>query len=613
MKITHNVPGARISKDECDAEVCVLANNLGSFMFLSPESISKFNGFFANYGLELFKTVQNIGIVGKKPSHMENRLSHFIRRYDDRYDRIVCPDGIPGIIYTLSKKSDIFIDFDFRRMDDMRSFGRIYDVIHEDGKIIVEFTKMTDRREDSTEGTVDFRFFAAIQPKGFRPRADYEFVDQWLESDYWYDRERKDPPDRRFVYRPFTIKARGLLVGVGGRKEDAVAELDKLRRYREGKDAGKEGFSRIDKRKDEETAVAFICAQESLDKMKALDKDGMTRLYAGYPWFFQFWSRDENISLGALIRLKRFRTVKGILFKYLRHIGDDGRLANRLPCSELGSADGIGWFWKRAGDFIEALESLHLSGKYLSPKEMKDLREALALSISRIEKRYRSDGLITNRNNETWMDTTDPGGKDPREGRRIEIQALHLNMLRLMHRLSGERKYRTREEKMKKQVIKSFWDGKIISDGSDDRTVRPNIFIAYYVYPGLLPRREWQTCFENALDRLWLDWGGLSSIDRNHPLFTPDYTGRDDRSYHRGDSWYWINSLAAICLHRNNPVDFEDRINRIIRAGSKEILWSGAVGDHAEVSSASHLSSKGCLAQAWSAAMFIELIFETRI
>ncbi len=606
MKISHKLPRLGISRDGCDADVCVLANNLGSFLFLSPSSISKFNGFFTNYGLKLYKTVQNIGLLDQAPVEMENSLTAISRRYPGNSERIVCPDSIQGLIYTLSKKGSIFMDFDFRKMDDMRSFGRIYEVTQEDGRILVEFTKMTDEREDSTDGVAEFSFFAAIQPKGFSPQTDYKFIDYWLESDYRYDRERKDPPDRRYVYRPFMIKAKQLLIGVGKTKADAIAELDKLKKFK----AGKKDYKTIDKKKDAEAAAAFICAQESLEKMKSEDIDGTTRLYAGYPWFFQFWSRDENVSLGALMKLKQFRTVKGILFKYLKNIGKDGRLANRVPSSHLGSADGVGWFWKRIGDFIAALKELHLREKYLSPKEMKDIRDSLADSIRKIEKNYKSGGLITNKDNETWMDT-DPGGQDPRDGKRIEVQALHLNMLRLMHELSGDMRYKTKETKMRKEVIKGFWNGKLIADGVDDYTIRPNIFIAYYVYPDLLPRREWQTCFENALKKIWLDWGGLSSIDKGNPLFTPEYTGMDDRSYHRGDSWYWINNLAAICMFRNNAIEFEGRIKQIIKASSEEILWHGAIGDHAEISSASHLSSKGCFAQAWSAAIFIELMMET--
>jgi glycogen debranching enzyme len=150
----------------------------------------------------------------------------------------------------------------------------------------------------------------------------------------------------------------------------------------------------------------------------------------------------------------------------------------------------------------------------------------------------------------------------------------------------------------------------MLADGLDDWTVRPNIFIAAYVYPELLSKTEWTLCFKNALPKLWLSWGGLASIDKNNPLFTPRYTGETRQSYHRGDSWFWINNLAALVMSRTNKAKFKRYIDAIAKASAKEILTSGAVGHHAEVSSASRLESQGCMAQAWSDAMFIELVEE---
>ncbi|MBU2561072.1 MAG: hypothetical protein KKD17_02160 [Nanoarchaeota archaeon] len=604
MKITHKLPKLNQSKD-CDiSPVCILSNNLGGFLFISEPVMSKYNGFFFNDNLELYKTVENIGIVGSGFDEVENSLTHIRRKHKGNAERIECPEGANGMIYTLAKRAGIFIDFDFRRVNDMREFGRYYDIRVDKGNIIVRFSKKTDGKEDSSHLVEEFQFFAVVQPKGFDVKSGYRFIDQWHESSYHYDDLRKDFPASRHVYRPFIVDAKELLIAFGRTEEEALAELGKLKRSKQAK----RDYGSVDKKKNPEAAAAFICAQDSLGKLK-LVHDGVERIYAGYPWFFQLWSRDENISLGALIKLRRFKTVKGIIFRYVECIGKDGRLPNHIPSPHLGSADGVGWFWKRVGDLIAELKELRLLEKYISPAELRQLKDSLAESIKRIEKNFKSDDLITNKAKETWMDT-DCGGQDPRDGARIEVQALHLSMLRLMHELSGDKKYRTREEKMKKAVKGKFWNGAVLADGAGDFNIRPNVFIAYYAYPDLLSRREWQICFENALAKLWLDWGGLSSIDKEHVLFRQEYTGKTNESYHRGDSWYWLNNLAALCMFRNNAIDFEDRILRIIEASSEEMLWHGAVGHHAEISSASHLSSYGCLAQAWSAAIFIELISE---
>jgi glycogen debranching enzyme len=603
MNITHKIPGQSISMHS-DASSFILTNNLGGFLFLSSQPLSKFSGVFFSDRLEVFKVLEDIGLVGSSFDGIENHLSYVKRKHSSNSEKVFFPEGVNGVFYSLDKKARIAVDFDCRKAYDLRSFGRYYDVRLEEGVIIVRFTKRTDSKEDNSHGSEEFSLFVAIEPNGFDAKKDYEFVDRWEERRYSYDAERRDFPASRYVYRPFILNAKGLFIAFGRTKESAISGLWRLRAHK----LEERNYITIGKGKGEDAAAAFVCAQDSLMKMM-LSHDGKTRMFAGLPWFFQLWSRDELVSLGALIMLGHFKIVKDALFHYIRSIGPDGRLANRLPSSHLGSADSVGWLWKRVGDFIERLEQGNELGKYLSARELDEMKKALTSSIGRIEKGYMRDGLVTNAKNETWMDT-DYNNSDVRDGACIEIQALHLNMLHLAHRLSGDASYEKREKVMRSDVLASFWDGRLLADRAEDFTLRPNIFIAYYVYPDLLSRSEWEAVFKNSLDALWLGWGGLSTIDIKHPLFTADYSGIGNKSYHRGDSWFWLNNLAAICLLRNNAIDFEEKIRKIMEAGSDEILWHGAVGHHAELGSASHLSAKGCFAQAWSAAMFIELVME---
>ena len=200
--------------------------------------------------------------------------------------------------------------------------------------------------------------------------------------------------------------------------------------------------------------------------------------------------------------------------------------------------------------------------------------------------------------------------KDNRKGVRVEIQALRLNMYKLMFELTQNQKYKVFENILKMRIKGKFWNGKTLADGLNDFTIRPNVFIAAYVYPELLTIREWEICFESSLKSLWLDWGGVSTIDKNSPLFTETSTGENIKSYHRGDSWFWINNLAALTLHKTNKIKFKNQVQKIIDASAEEILWKGCIGCHSELSSAKELSSKGCFSQAWSNAMFMELIEE---
>jgi len=159
-------------------------------------------------------------------------------------------------------------------------------------------------------------------------------------------------------------------------------------------------------------------------------------------------------------------------------------------------------------------------------------------------------------------------------------------------------------------VRAEFWDGKILADGLADWTIRPNVFLAAYLYPKLLSKEEWAQCFDNILPKLWLSWGGLATIDQTDSRFINSHTGENSASYHNGDSWFYLNNLAALVLHRTDQKRFQKYIDQIIAASTRDILWQGAIGQHSEVSSASKLESSGCFAQAWSAAMYIELIEE---
>ncbi len=606
MKIRHKIPKLTVESEDGgnDDPVCILSNRKGGFLFLSEPVISKYNGFFVNYNMEIFKVLQDIRLADSSFHTVENGLTYYRRVHEGNSEKIFCPEGINGFSYSLAKKARVVLDFDCKRIDDMRSFGMNYDVDVGKGRIMVDFTKRTAGTEDDTDGVEEFGLCIAMKAGSFLPERDYEYINSWNESYYSYDYSRKDFPAHRYVYQPFILTAKSLLVAVGRDRKEALAELEKMKKVKEDSFS----FSKVDAKKDREVAAAFVCAQNSLERMK-VHHDGVDRLYAGLPWFFQFWSRDENISLGGLIAQGQFKEVKGILFSYLENISEDGRLPNHIPSPHLGSSDGVGWFWKRVGDLIHALESAGNKEKMLPKKDMDLIRKKLEISVERIEKNYRKEGLIFSDRKETWIDT-DYNGQDGREGFPVEIQALHLNMLKLLHELGGEKKYASREKRMRKKVLERFWNGSMLADRADDYMIRPNIFIAYYVYPDLLSRREWQTAFENVLGRLWLDWGGLSTIDKQHFLFVNEYTGKDCQSYHRGDSWFWLNSLAALCMFRNNPIEFEDRIRKVLSASAKEILWMGAVGHNAEVSSASHLSSYGCFAQAWSDALFIELVSE---
>jgi glycogen debranching enzyme len=208
----------------------------------------------------------------------------------------------------------------------------------------------------------------------------------------------------------------------------------------------------------------------------------------------------------------------------------------------------------------------------------------------------------------------------PRDGARIEIQALRLCLYKLARKLNADIKkksyYYRAEQKLKNKVREEFWDGEILADGiypktlEVDSTIRPNIFLTAYLYPELLSRKEWKTCFDNAINKLWLSWGGFATIDKNNPGYYPYSTGENPSSYHQGDSWYFVNNLAAITLFRLDKDKYKNYIEEILAASVDDLLWFNTLAASSEISAAEENSHKGCFNQAWSAATYMEMISE---
>jgi glycogen debranching enzyme len=262
-------------------------------------------------------------------------------------------------------------------------------------------------------------------------------------------------------------------------------------------------------------------------------------------------------------------------------------------------ADGAGWIFKRAQYLLASKQPF-----LMNRQGKQEIKESFLKAIGGLLKSYTRDKLILNSDSETWMDSV------KRAGARIEIQALTLNTLDFACSLTGNKYYLQFKKELEQKVREKFFSGGVLSDSPADSTIRPNAFLAAYAYPQLLKFEEWAECFRKILPSLWLDWGGLSTIDKNNPLFVSQHTGEMPNSYHNGDSWFYLNNLAALVLYRVNKYLFKDYVEKILRASTKEILWQGLAGEHAELSSANGLKSEGCLSQAWSAAMYIELIEE---
>ncbi len=560
----------------------LLANRRGGFAWLGTHPESRYQGVFFRLGNDVFKTVADIA-VGEPLHGLTSMLWGVQRDYATMNQRLTMPYGKNALLVEFSSPASADILLDCKMIDDNREWGRNYELESAKGCIVVKFQKRNDSRDDNSTRDAEYDLFVAVAGNnpGFVPLA------KWVEQHYPFDEHRKSQPYSRWVYNAGTINAQRFAVAAGRTKKEAVAQARRVLNsrmlliHRQMKE-----ISRPKAPMPKKISLAYQCACTALDSL-AVDDEG---IYAGVPWFYQFWVRDEAVSCNALRMIGRNRLARNIL---KRHVGSF--TGKRLPSAFSGcgrdAIDGPGWVALR---YQQNTDLFSMKEQAMAGKKLRNAFNAL--------KARMQNGLVSNGPLETWMDTS-VDGKDVRDGARIEIQALMLALARAI----GEKEF---EKDLVQRVRETFWDGSMLHDGLNDPTIRPNVFIAAYAYPELLSREQWETCFDTVLPRLWLPWGGLSSIDTSHELFTDHYTGQDNVSYHRGDSWFWLNNLAALVLYRSNAAKYKKYIEQIIEASSHEILELGAIGHHAEVSSARALSSHGCVSQSWSSAMFIELCNE---
>jgi len=611
MRIIHKVAALHERTTEKEGEAgFLLTNKNGDCLFFGPHhEYSNYQGllFFNQKTWSYFKTIDAIRIERNLTS-IKNKYFEAFRKYDNATEKFFLAEQ--GLCYEIVNYSGpCYLDLDFRDIYDYDDKGRIYTVFTDGKFVVIEYRKYADHERTRLQHT---QYLVLLGIK------QYENVGEWKKRLYSFDAQRGAKADF-YIYT-------GLKIMIEADTKIAISHAQDLS---VAKEHAEELLQHIEFQKSEKSELSLwgikdkgyaeIAALNSLKGLTLVQKDRTFGIFAGLPWFFQFWARDELISSIYLLLTKKYGMMKELLFNYLDNTQEDGRIPNRLPHAELGSADAVGWLFKRIHDLITSLEREKRRDIVLPKQDLQYIFAQLTSSIGRLNRQYARNYLIYNGQKETWMDTSWQG--DTREGARIEIQALQLCMYNLavylgkMLNQESWKNYAELESKLREQVRRIFFDGRILADGfvnrNIDKTIRPNAFIAHYVYPELFAPYEWKRIFDAALERLWLDWGGLASLDKTHPLFCPYYTGENNQSYHRGDSWYYLNNMAGVCMQDLDSGYFWRYIEKIIEASSEEILYSGLAGHHAEISSAAKRESQGCLCQAWSAALFLELMSRT--
>ena len=562
----------------------VLSNDLSSFWFFTSSQYSKFCGVFFWENETMFKCIESIEVDSKIQNSFCTRRS-LLNKREGVTEKLSLAKDFNGIKQELSKEREITINLDIRKDNDFSENQRIYTIyereIDEDKKIIiVKFRKDRDKE-----------LYVAI----YSDSKTFIKLENFRKSIYDYDKFRNSLYER-YIYEAIRIKTDKLSIGFSS--SETVAIDNAIQAY------------------DLDYNETFLEYENPIDKAKYEVELNMKKLIsnrgisAGYPWFYQVWTRDEMISIIYLIKSKKYQKVKKFFEKFMDEEYIKGFPAI-LPNEGIPSADGSGWVFKRFSDFIDSLiEDKQLENIY-NRIELDKIINFLKKRANFVKKNNMKNGLVYSGFNETWMDTS--VDDDGREGFCLEIQALTAKMFSCVYMLTGISEYKKEELNLKRKIKENFFSQGSICDhinkfGEKCWEVRPNFFIAFYVYPQLFSKEIWEDIFDNNIPKIWLEWGGFSSIEKKSSSFIENYTGENNKSYHRGDSWFFINCMAATCMIKINKEKYLDKIEKIISSCIEEINSNGVIGGLAEISSAKKLTGYGCLTQAWSNALFLELL-----
>ena len=374
---------------------------------------------------------------------------------------------------------------------------------------------------------------------------------------------------------------------------------------------------------------ALAWARISLDAL-IMNQNG-PGIYAGFPWFANYWGRDTCISLpGATWVTGRFSLARKLLISLAgqqdrrKRSPTYGRIPNLLePGTRMyNTADGTLWFVRQVEEY----------GRYSGDRAaLKKLFPAVRRALEG-ELRLRTDrlGLVRHGPAETWMDAGgDARPVTPRDDRAVEIQALWHTALSsgaLMAGLVGEKsleeKWRRLAIRVKDVFGRLYWDrdrgylyDHLNTDGSPDRQVRSNALLALTVprEPLLSPQQE-RSVLRTLLRRLVTPYG-VSTLDAKDPQFRPQHLGgrryHFDEAYHNGDVWPWLTGPMVSALIRHGKISPAAALTGTLTG---HILQKGSAGTLSELFNAVPIEENdneaGTYSQAWSLAEYIRAVYQ---
>ena len=352
-------------------------------------------------------------------------------------------------------------------------------------------------------------------------------------------------------------------------------------------------------------------------------------IYAGLPWFNEYWGRDMFISMpGACLVTGQFDVAKEILKDFAKLQDTDpssetyGRIPNRANLEGIlyNTTDGTPRF------VIQALELAQYCG---DTEFLADIYPAIKTSINASITNYTDEkGYLTHADADTWMDVKRNGiPGSPRGNRANDIQALWYGQLTagsriaaLMGDTGSAEEWSGLAQTLAANFEHDFCDkagfmvyDHLNTDGSQDIQFRPNQLYCFDLisdddFKQRVTRRSWE--------ELVYPWGvaSLAQWDRQfHPQHENWHYYHKDDAYHNGTIWLWNNGIAMQRMIEYGQVD---AAWELFKNMNRQALHEGAVGSLSENADAhpregqTWVNRSGTFLQAWSNAEHLRVWYQ---
>jgi len=377
---------------------------------------------------------------------------------------------------------------------------------------------------------------------------------------------------------------------------------------------------------------ALISMDQLMMRQTGAGKE-VTGIFAGLPWFNNYWGRDTFISLpGAALVTGRLEEARQILLSFAQFQNQDetstnfGRIPNQVTTNTIiyNTADGTPWFVRELWEYY----------LYSSDKELlRTLYDTVIFSIQGTLRYHVDENLfLVHEEAETWMDAVGTEGPwSPRGNRAVDVQALWYQQLTAgshIARCLGDSlraaEWHELAAGLKSRFLSAYWNKKRMSlfdhlnaDGSPDVQIRPNQIFAVTIpdTPLMSPQQELAVVRE-VVTKLTYRYG-VASLWQHDPHFHPYHLLPEaypkDEAYHNGTVWGWLSGPVITSLMKYGYYDlgFE-----LLFAESFQMMNWGAAGTLSELLNAippdgwDVPATSGTVSQAWSLAEYIRNVYQ---